>query len=83
MVCPKCGSHEVNVQMVSETELKAKRHSVIWWILVGWWWVPIKWLFLTIPALFVKIFSPKKYKTKTTHKSMFVCQTCGNNWAAN
>lgn len=82
MKCPKCGSENVNVQVVSETELKTKHRSVIWWLFVGWWWWPIKWLFLTIPALIVKLFHPKRYKTKTSHISKFVCQNCGNTWNA-
>lgn len=80
MTCPKCGSNNVTVQMVSETELKTKHRSVIWWIFVGWWWLPIKWLCLTVPALIVKLFRPKRYKTKTIHKSMCVCQDCGHHW---
>lgn len=82
MYCPRCGSANVNAQMVSETQLKTKHKGCIWWLCVGWWWVPIKWLFLTVPALIVKIFSPKKQKLKTKHHSMFVCQNCGHSWKA-
>lgn len=82
MKCPRCGSENVNVQIVSENQLKAKRHSIIWWLFIGWYWLPIKWLFLTVPAIIVKIFAPKKYKTKTIHKSMCVCQDCGHHWNA-
>ncbi len=82
MVCPKCGSEQVNAQMVSETQLLQKRHSILWWIFIGWWWLPVKWILLTLPALIVKLFSPKKYKTRTTHKSMWVCQSCGHHWQA-
>lgn len=82
MVCPKCGSENVNVQMVSESELVNKKRGCLWWCLVGWWWLPIKWLFLTIPALIVKIFAPKRQKLKTTHKSICVCQSCGHSWQA-
>lgn len=80
MTCPKCRSENVNVQVVSETQIKNKHHGVIWWLLLGWYWVPIKWLFLTLPALIVKIFAPKKQKFNTTHKSMAVCQSCGHKW---
>lgn len=82
MKCPKCKSENVSVQMVTETTLKEKKHGFIWWICVGWYWIPFKWLFLTVPALFIKIFSPKKYKTKVMHKSMCVCQSCGHHWKA-
>lgn len=82
MVCPKCKSQNVNVQAVSETQLKRKHHGIIWWLCIGWWWVPIWWLFFTLPALIVAIFRPRKYKTKTVHKSMCVCQDCGHAWEA-
>jgi len=79
MQCPKCGSDNVNVQMVSETKLKRKR-SLIYWIFIGWWLNPIMWLFFTLPMLFIKLFRPKRYKTKTVHKAMRVCQSCGHSW---
>lgn len=82
MVCPKCKSTNVNVQMVSETQLKTKHHGIIWWLCIGWWWLFFKWIFLTIPALIVKIFAPKRHKLKTVHKSMCVCQNCGHSWKA-
>lgn len=79
MKCPKCGSENVNVQMVSETKLK-KRRSILYWIFIGWWLNPILWLFMTLPMIIIKIFKPNRYKTKTIHKSMWVCQSCGNHW---
>lgn len=82
MKCPRCGSENVSVQMVTETQLKDKHHSILWWIFVGWWWLFIKWLFLTVPALIVKIFAPKKQKLKVKHKSICVCQSCGHHWNA-
>lgn len=82
MVCAKCGSNNVNVQMVSETQLKRKGHGIIYWLFIGWWLQPTLWLVFTLPMLFISIFKPKGYKTKTTHKSMCVCQTCGHNWAS-
>lgn len=81
MTCPKCGSDKVNVQMVSETKTKRK-HSVVYWVFVGWWLNPLLWIFLTIPMIIIKIFRPKNYKTKTIHKSMSICQSCGHNWTA-
>lgn len=79
MQCPKCHSNEVHTQVVSETITK-KKHSPLYWIFVGWWWEPIMWIFLTIPMLIYKLFRPKKYKTKTLHKTMATCQECGNTW---
>lgn len=80
MKCLKCGSENVSVQVVTETELKEKKHGVIWWVCVGWWWIPIKWLVFTLPALIIAIFKPKKYKTKTHTKKMAVCNNCGKSW---
>lgn len=80
MICPRCGSENVNVQMVSESQIKNKHHNILWWIFIGWWWIFIKWIIFTIPALIVKIFAPKKQKLKTSHKSMCVCQSCGCHW---
>lgn len=80
MTCPKCGSTNVSVQMVTDTQLKNKHHGVIWWVFVGWWWLMIKWIFLTIPALIVKIFRPKRQKVVQTTRKMAVCQACGHSW---
>ena len=80
MKCPVCGSENVNVKIVTETELKDKHHGVVWWLCIGWWWLPIWWLCFTIPALIIKIFAPKKQKLKQHHKSMRVCQNCGHKW---
>ena len=80
MVCPKCGSQNVTVQVVNDIELKDKHHGVIWWLFVGWWWIPCKWLFFTLPALIIKIFRRKKQKVVTHQKTICACQQCGNTW---
>lgn len=80
MICPKCGSTNASVQMVTDTKLVNKHHGIIWWIFVGWWWLLIKWLVFTIPAIIVKIFAPKKQKLKQKHYSECVCQDCGYHW---
>ena len=80
MTCPKCGSTDVTIQMVTDYDMKNKHHGIIWWICVGCWWVPLKWILFTIPALIVKIFKPKRQKIKTTTRKMCVCQTCGHSW---
>jgi hypothetical protein len=80
MICPKCGSSNVNVQVVNEQQIKDKHHGILWWIFIGCWWVPIKWMVFTLPALIIKIFKPKKKKIKNTVKSQAVCQTCGCHW---
>ena len=78
--CPQCGSTNVNVQMVTDTKLVDKHHGCLWWVCIGWWWIFVKWLIFTIPALIFKIFGGKKQKLKQKHRSVFVCQNCGNHW---
>lgn len=80
MVCSKCGSENVTVQIVTETQLKEKKHGILYWLFIGWWLKPLLWLFLTLPMIIIAIFKPKKYKTKSIHKNMAVCHNCGNSW---
>lgn len=78
--CPKCGGHNVSVQLVNEVHLKNAHHGCLWWLVVGWWWVPVKWLFLTVPAFLAAIFIPKKQKAVNKTRKMRVCQNCGYSW---
>lgn len=82
MKCPKCGSENVNAQVITENTLKNAHHGILWWLFVGWWWLPIKWLYLTVPALLAKIFIPKKQKIVSKQRTVYVCQNCGHHWAA-
>ena len=76
MICKKCGSENVNVQAVSE--IRNKHKGIIYWLFFGWLLEIFMWVFLTLPWLIVKIFSPKKYKSKITKQA--VCQSCGYSW---
>lgn len=82
MVCPKCGSGNVSVQNVTDTQLKTKHHGFFWWVLIGWWWIPLKWIFFTVPALIFKLFRPKRYKLKQKHSTVCICQNCAHRWNA-
>ena len=82
MTCPKCHSSDVKAQVVTETQLKNKHHSIFWWLIIGWWWTCIKWIIFTVPALIVKIFVPKRQKLKQKQVTMWVCQSCGHTWKA-
>lgn len=82
MKCPKCGSDNVSVQVVTETKMVDQHHSFLWWICVGWWWLPFKWLFLTLPALIVKLIRQKRQKVIQNSSSQCVCQNCGHVWKA-
>ena len=81
MVCSKCGSDNVAIQVVNEAHLKNKHHGILWWLCIGWWWIPTKWLIFTIPALIFKIFGiGKRKKIVNKQKKMYVCQKCGESW---
>lgn len=82
MICKKCGSNNVNVQVLNEMKLKDKHHGVIWWICVSWWWIPFKWLFFTVPALICAIFGHKKQKIVTKQVTKYICQSCSYSWDA-
>ena len=78
MVCSKCGSNHVVVS-ASATEKSKARHSVVYWLLVGWWLHPILWVVFTLPMLIWRLINPNK-KTKTVITTTAVCQSCGNTW---
>ena len=80
MVCKKCGSQNVTVQVVTETKVKEKKHGFFWWICVGWWLIPIKWLVFTLPAILGKLFGKSKYKVTTKTRKIAVCNDCGKSW---
>lgn len=82
MVCPKCGSENVNVQIVTETKLKTKHHGILYWVCFGWLVDMLLWMFFTIPKLIISIFKPKKQKIVSKNVSMYVCQQCANKWRA-
>ena len=73
MTCPKCGSENVNVQIV--TKVKTKHRGCFGWFL----WIMLAictfGLILIIPAL-------TNSKTKTKEKKVAVCQNCGHTWDA-
>lgn len=80
MTCPKCGSDNVMIQALNETQLKRKHHSIWWWIFIGWWWVPLMWIVFWWFKLIIKVFriehKPNKIVNQTVKKG--VCQSCGN-----
>lgn len=80
LICSKCGSSNVTVQILNEQKLVTKHHGIMWWLLIGWWWIPIKWLFLTVPALIFLIFGGRRKKIENIQKKVAVCQSCGQTW---
>lgn len=81
LACPKCGSHDIACQMVTDTHTETRHHGLVWKILVGWWWLPLKWIFFTMPAACVRFLGNNRHKVETTSKRVCVCQKCGYYWA--
>ena len=67
MVCPKCGSENVNVQAVAEQKGRGCFGAIMWILLACCTFGII----LLIPLLTRKRIKAKKYA---------ICQSCGNKW---
>lgn len=76
MQCPKCGSDNVNVQVVSTVQRKKKGWA--YWLLFGWLLDLMLWIGFFVFRLIVAIFKPKKMVSKVHTEA--VCQNCGNHW---
>lgn len=80
MQCTKCGSNNVNIQMISEAQLRRKHHGIMYWLFIGWWLELLLWSFLTIPRFLCMLFGHKKQQIKTVHNKTAICQNCGSTW---
>ena len=87
MVCPRCGSQDVSVQVVNEqhiVDVQKKGHGLLWHMTVGLWMMPlrvIRWI-LMIPVRTIRwllrIDRPKDISNEAVAKC--VCQSCGHVW---
>lgn len=75
LVCPKCGSVNVDIQLHQEEKgsrtvtktkstYKEKRHGLFWWMFIGWWW----WI---IDLMLWICFFPFKFIAAITKKRKF------------
>ncbi|MBQ8786939.1 MAG: hypothetical protein IJZ61_04820 [Oscillospiraceae bacterium] len=75
MKCSRCGSYNVTIQAVTETQTKTKHRGCLGWAL----WILLAvctcGLVLIIPAI-----TNTWTKTKTRTHSEAVCQCCGHRW---
>ena len=78
MVCPKCGSNIVNINVINEVKEKPE-HSVLWWIFVGWWWRLLWFIFFGWWYMIYRAVKGSK-KTVNVQKTYAVCQNCGHKW---
>ena len=70
MICPRCGSADVNVQAVSI--VRNRPHGMFYWLFFGWLIDLLLWIFWTIPRLLIALFFPRR--TTTRIRSVAVCQ---------
>ena len=73
MVCPKCGSTNVNVVPITTTEVNGKTKGF------GCIKACLGWLFFSLPGILCGLCGMGKGKTKstTTTRMVNVCQNCG------
>lgn len=74
MVCPKCGSNSVNVQVVAE----AKKRGILMSALIVIFWLIVAVLTYGIGLIGLVIWFLIKKGSKT--KAYAVCQHCGHKW---
>lgn len=75
MVCPKCNSENVNVQIVNDEMSTRNRGRGCLWTCGRWF------LILCTCGLWLLVGKSKgKSKTKVESSSYAVCQNCGNRW---
>lgn len=74
MKCSKCGSENIQFQVVNEA--KMQRHSTLYWIFIGWWWRPICYMCFGIFAFIFR----KGRNIKNKAVTYAVCADCGNKW---
>jgi len=80
MQCPKCQSTNVSIQLITETNFKTKKKTLLYWLTIGWIVEPLLWVFLTLPKLIYELFKPRRFKVKSKTEKIAVCQNCGHTW---
>lgn len=75
MVCPKCKSENIDIQVFQEdkgsrtrsrtkSKYKEKGHGFLWWVCIGWWWWIVDlalWIFFFLPRLVIALCKKRKY----------------------
>ena len=67
MLCPKCGSANVTVQLVAEQKKRGCVMSILW-------------IFLAVCTLGLVLLIPLLMRKGSRTQSYVVCQNCGNRW---
>lgn len=80
IVCPKCNSTNVRVDVISSTSSQKKKRGAVYWLLIGWWLEAILWFFLTIPRLLIAVFH-QRTQVVTNHDTIAICQSCAHTFS--
>ena len=78
MICPKCGSENVTLNLINEVKEKPE-HGVLWWIFIGWWWRILWFIFFGWWYMIYRAVKGSK-KTVNVQKTITLCQNCGHKW---
>lgn len=80
LVCKKCGSENINVQIVESFQIKRKGKTIWYWISFVWVIDLILWFVMPVVKIILKIFKRTHYSAKTKLEKNAVCQDCGYSW---
>lgn len=89
MVCQKCGSNHVTVQVAQEqvgattirranSMYRKSGHGCLWWLFIGWWWWIVDlflWIFFFFPRLILRLFASPYKKRQYEGRSSEVSST--------
>ncbi len=74
MICPKCGSNQINTQVVTETTIAEKTKGF------GWIKACLGYLLFSVPGILCGLCGMGKRRSNTSTQSrvVHICQNCGN-----
>lgn len=76
MICPKCGSDKINVQIINDFKQKKRGCLTILFVFT----IKLILFFFNIIIWLISLLIPKKQKIKVTQHKMAICQNCGHSW---
>lgn len=76
MICPKCGSENTKIELVTKSQLKRKRNW-FYWICFIWVYDLILWVLFFLPRLIIQLLKGKSYKITNKTEKHLICNNCG------
>lgn len=76
MICPKCGSDNIRIEVVNTIQLKRKRNWFYW--ICGLWIIDMfLWIGFFLFRLIIQLLKGKSYKTTNKIEKHLICNNCG------